>query len=61
MTSHYLPADQWRALVRALLKARGDHDPENAIKIVLGEIGNIWPLSCYTGEDAGPSIMVTAG
>lgn len=58
MTSHYLPADQYRALVDALLAAFDDLDPENAIKIALGEIGGIWPDTCQ--EDAGPASLAVA-
>jgi hypothetical protein len=50
MTSHYLPADQYRALVAALLSAHDDLDPENAIKIALAEVGFIVPDTCR--EDA---------
>lgn len=52
MTSHYLPADQYRALVGALLAAFDDLDPENAIKIALAEVGWIVPNTCL--EDAMP-------
>ena len=37
----------------------GDFDVSD-IRLALGEHGDVWPMSCYAGEDAGPSIMVTA-
>lgn len=47
MTSQtYFPADQWRALVNALVEAHADLDPRNAIIIALAEIGFIVPDSC---------------
>lgn len=50
MNSHYLPHDQWTALVDALVEARGDHDPRNAVIIALADVGFIVPDTCR--EDA---------
>jgi hypothetical protein len=63
----YLHSHTYHATVDALERIAADHDPADAgwlrSKIIeaLGEIGGIWPASCYTGEDdkAGRSIMVT--
>ncbi|WP_181169612.1 hypothetical protein [Mesorhizobium sp. B2-4-4] len=51
MTSHYLPHDQWTALVDALVEARGDHDPRNAVVIALAEVGFIVPDTCREDEE----------
>jgi hypothetical protein len=58
MTSHFLPTDQYRALVDALLAAHDDLDPENTIKIALAEVGGIVPDTCL--EDAGPASLAAA-
>ena len=50
----YLPADQYRALVDALLEAHADFDPRSAIAIALAEIGNIVPDYCREVEEPAP-------
>ncbi|MBZ9757846.1 hypothetical protein LB524_21400 [Mesorhizobium sp. ESP6-5] len=52
MTSHYLPQDQWTALVDALVEARGDHDARNAVIVALAEVGFIVPDTCREDEPA---------
>lgn len=67
-TQAYLHTHIYHAAVDALERITRDHDPANpdclrsTIIEALGEIGGIWPASCYTGEDerAGPSVFVTA-
>lgn len=54
MQNTYLPADQWNALIDALLAAHADHDPRNAIIIALAEVGFIVPDTCREDEDAAP-------
>lgn len=47
MTSQtYLPTEQWRALVDALVDAHADLDPRNAVIIALAEVGFIVPDTC---------------
>ena len=51
----YLPADQYRALVDALLDTHADFDPRNAVIIALAEVGFIVPDTCREeDEDAAP-------
>ncbi|WP_181171928.1 MULTISPECIES: hypothetical protein [unclassified Mesorhizobium] len=46
MQDTYLPADQYRALVDALVDAHADLDPRNAVIIALTEVGFIVPDTC---------------
>ena len=63
----YLHTHTYHATLDRMVQIAEDHVPGSPHDLrtlfieALGEIGNIWPMSCYTGEDAGPSIMVTAG
>lgn len=56
----------YHAMLDALEGIVIDHDPADDGMLrtrlieTLGDVAGIWPVSCYTGEDAGPSIMVTA-
>lgn len=43
---HFLPDETWRGLIAAIMDGRFDPmDRENAVRLALGEIGNIWPVS----------------
>lgn len=62
----YLHTHIYHSILDRLVQIAEDYDPGAPFDLrslfieALGEFGNIWPMSCYTGEDAGPSIMVTA-
>lgn len=54
MQNTFMPADQHRALVDALLVAMGDLDPRNAIIIALAEVGFIVPDTCREDDEEPP-------
>lgn len=45
MPETYLSAADYAALVARLLAARDTIDPENEVKVLLGELASIWPES----------------
>ncbi|MEP9373538.1 hypothetical protein [Mesorhizobium sp. KR1-2] len=62
----YLHSHTYHAMLDQLVSIAEDHAPGSPHDLrslmieALGEIGNVWPASAYTGEDTGPSILVTA-
>ncbi|TGU87715.1 hypothetical protein EN794_050495 [Mesorhizobium sp. M00.F.Ca.ET.151.01.1.1] len=62
----YLHSHTYHATVDALESIASSYDAGSPTDLrtqiiqALGEIGGIWPMSCYAGEEAGPSILVTA-
>lgn len=62
----YLHSHTYHAILDVCESIAESYSPGSPIGLrtqfimALGEIGNIWPISCYTGEEAGPSILVSA-
>ena len=48
MAEMYIPTEQYRAAVEAIADLTGIDSDE--IKITLGEVGNIWPMSIQSNE-----------
>ncbi len=60
----YLHTDTYHAALDALEAAALAHDPAESssdlrtrLIMALGEVGGIWPISCFTGEGEGAVIV----
>jgi hypothetical protein len=66
MTSQtYLHTDIYDHMADRLEAIARDHDPADLdlrflIINALGEIGGIWPISCFTGQHEGEAVLIAA-
>lgn len=60
----YIHTDTYHATLDALEAAALEHDPaapfidlRTRLIMALGEVGGIWPISCFTGDGEGAVIV----